>query len=162
MNTAWAPVITTGIIAALIVVLSAMFRGALYKIIAASTQSEFHWGNNKVILKSSQSERLLASAFDSMKPLIDTVPKDERQRILTAIQSSPRPLRVDEIFPGFTRETHKDGLEQQILRNLREAQLIRPVGGGRWHGDSLVDLKEFGRIMLDYMGDYILGSYDVH
>jgi hypothetical protein len=48
------------------------------------------------------------------------------------ILSSPKDIKVGDIFPDFERETP----QHEQLRKLRRAKLVRPRDGDRWDRDS--------------------------
>jgi hypothetical protein len=146
------------VIGALIpIVLATLFWRPLARLIGRSSDLEVDWGDLKIRLKGGQAEQMLESLFQEMRALIDSVPSPERQRVLKRIEFEEGRIRVQDIYPNFKRET----LEHNYLRSLRDAQFIRPFSRGRFHPDSLLQLKQFGRLMLRYQRVYILGADSV-
>jgi hypothetical protein len=74
------------------------------------------------------------------------------KKILARIVSSPRALTVEQAVPGFTRGSP----ELYSLRKLRNCQLIRPVGGGRFEADKYIEIKRFGQVLLKLRRDQLI------
>src|SRR5262249_31747678 len=72
--------------------------------------------------------------------------------VLTKVEAGDGKVRVKDIYPNFKRDTPA----HEVLRGLRDAQFIRPVDSGRFHPDSVLQMKQFGRLMLQHQREYIL------
>lgn len=81
--------------------------------------------------------------LNEVDQLIEDITSEE-SAILARVLKSPRTLSVIEMFPSFKRPSK----ELDILRRLRDKQLIRPVEGGQWLSDKHIEIKPFGRILL--------------
>ena len=97
---------------------------------------------------------------DDVRPVLDEILKEMRrilqhltpaeQKILHKIMASPSgSIAVVELFPGFQKESK----EHQTLRALRSAQFIRPVRGGSWSSGKKIEIKTFGKLMWDKVGE---------
>ena len=75
----------------------------------------------------------------------------DEKTLFAAIRSSAHTPKVSQVILGFRRGTK----EHDSLRKLRDAQLIRPVGGGPWSADSFIELKSFGRTILKIRADQL-------
>jgi len=92
--------------------------------------------------------------LSEMRTIVAILSEDQRtvlRRIMSAMADS---LTVQDVFPKFQRGTP----EHETLRRLREAQFIRPKGGGPWRAESQIEVKPFGRLMWDKVGEEQLFS----
>jgi hypothetical protein len=76
---------------------------------------------------------------------------DEKE-ILAKVVNSVRTPKVKDIIPGFLRGTK----EHDSLRKLRDAQLIRPAGGGHFEADKHLEIKKFGQTLLKIRREQLL------
>jgi hypothetical protein len=145
--------IGVALIGALVPILLAIaFWRPLAARIAASHEFEFEWGNLKLRMKGSEADSVLQAFIQEMRRLVDKVPAADRRLVLTRVEANNGRVRVKDIYPGFQRDTP----EHETLRGLRDGQFIRPIGSGRFHPDSLLEMKQFGRLMLQHQREYIL------
>jgi hypothetical protein len=151
VNALWMP---TAIIAGTIIFLLCVFRPQVIQLLSDLSIKEFHWGENKkVIFGRRETYDALNTIIQEMKSLSDRVPVEERRRILDTVEKRSGSVIVTDIYPYFKRGSK----EHDYLRALRDAQFIRPVRSGRFEGDRVLEMKAFGKIMLDKKRDEILG-----
>lgn len=134
------------------IALAVAFRKPLAAKIAASHEFEFEWGTLKLRMKGSEADRVLQALIQEMRVLIDKVSAADRRLVLTKVEAGDGTVQVKDIYPNFRRNTP----EHDVLRGLRDAQFIRPVGSGQFHQDSTLQMKQFGRLMLQHQREYIL------
>ncbi len=119
----------------------------------------------KIRLKREAANEILKEFFREMRVLIDKVPLEQRQKILREVEKADGEVEVGKIYEGFLRKKYNEetkkmepSKELAYLRDLREAQFIRPKKGGQFFKESLLELKPFGKLMLKYQRDYVLGE----
>jgi hypothetical protein len=94
-------------------------------------------------------EATLADLVTEMRKIVSALRVDERD-ILRKIMAHPSgSLLVTDIFTSFKRGTEK----HQTLRRLRDAQFIRPAEGGPWEAHKHIEIKAFGKVMWDKIGE---------
>jgi|GEM_PF-2801008 len=87
--------------------------------------------------------------LEEMRAAIPRLRPDERTVLRRIMASENKTLTVGELFPDFRREheAHK------TLRRLRAAQFIRPANTGRWEVNEPIEVKPFGRLVWDHIGE---------
>jgi hypothetical protein len=102
-----------------------------------------------VTFKGEEVNETLTALIQEMQSITSGLQEPE-QDILRRIMANPSgKLKVNDLFPGFSRGSK----DHDTLRKLREAQFIRPVGSGRWRAESTVEIKQFGKMMWDKIGE---------
>lgn len=108
------------------------------------------------ILKLKFEPEVLESTFaDLVAEMRKTVSglRDDERVVLRNIMSQPSgSLVVADVFGGFRRGTE----EHQTLRRLRDAQFIRPAEGGPWEAEKHIEIKAFGAVMWNKIGEKTL------
>jgi hypothetical protein len=107
-----------------------------------------------VKFKVEELDQTLTSLVNEMRSITSTLQEPEREVLRRIMNNPSEPLTVSHLFPGFVRESY----EHNSLRKLRDAQFIRPQGGGRWEGRKIVEVKQFGKLMWEKIGEKTLFS----
>jgi hypothetical protein len=109
---------------------------------------DLNFGLFKVGLKFDDVKQTLQSLVDEMTALTSGISADTRSLLESIMAQKSGSLRVGDLCSGFRRGS----AEHTALRQLRDAQFIRPIGGGRWKADSMIEIKPFGAIMWKKLG----------
>lgn len=84
---------------------------------------------------------------------------EEEKRILRCVADSKSEPTVQELVSKvFNKDFEIDSQEHDLLRSLRERQLLRPAGGSQWRANKRVLKKRFGEILLRIRRDVLLGE----
>jgi hypothetical protein len=84
-----------------------------------------------------------------MQAAVPRLRPDERIRLRIIMSQESGTLTVGDVFPDFQRDSE----EHKTLRRLRAGQFIRPAVSGRWELDELIEVKPFGRLMWERVGE---------
>lgn len=115
------------------------------------TQSKVHISLDTLTIVCSAKE--IADTFawllEEMRAATPRLRPDERTLLRRIMASDNKALTVGDLFPDFRREheAHK------TLRRLRAAQFIRPAKTGRWEANEPIEVKPFGRLLWDHIGE---------
>ena len=103
----------------------------------------------KVKFEPEELEATLSDIVGEMKKIVSALRTDEREVLRKVMSSVSGSFVVAEIFPHFIRgsEAH------QTLRRLRDAQFIRPLKGGPWEENKHIEIKAFGNLMWQKIGE---------
>ena len=77
---------------------------------------------------------------------------DERKVLRQIMTHESESLAVGDVFPEFTRESES----HKTLRRLRAAQFIRPAKTGRWEANEKIEVKPFGWLMWNQIGENVI------
>jgi hypothetical protein len=91
----------------------------------------------------------LKSIVDEMRTIASSLQPDEREKLRELMSKASGTLKVTDIYPHFQSGTP----EHDTLRRLRDAQFIRPLERGRWRPDSHIEIKIFGKLMWEKVGE---------
>jgi hypothetical protein len=90
--------------------------------------------------------------------LIHGITTDERKLLAFVVSHAAEPTvgeAVKQVFgKDFVRESH----EHNVLRKLRDRQLLRPRGGDQFQREKHLEVKPFGRILLRVRRSMLLGE----
>lgn len=75
--------------------------------------------------------------------LLENMTNEERA-VIEHVRNTFEPLTVDQLFPSFRRGTK----EHNLLRSLRDREILRPVEGGKGEGAKHVVFKPLGQVLL--------------
>lgn len=103
----------------------------------------------KLKFKSDELEKILADVLTEMRSITTGLGVDECEKLRTIMAKPSGTFAVTDIYPTFSRGNP----EHEKLRRLRDAQFIRPAGGGRWHTESRIEIKPFGKMMWEKVGE---------
>jgi hypothetical protein len=98
-------------------------------------------------------DHTLASLVDEMRTITSGLTVPERD-VLRRIMGAPPGIKVTDVFSDFQRDTPA----HNTLRQLRDAQFVRPAEGGQWTRDKHIAIKPFGRLMWEKIGEAKLFS----
>ena len=87
--------------------------------------------------------------LEEMRAATPRLRPDERAALRKIMSRESGSLTVGDVFPAFARE----GEAHKTLRRLRAAQFIRPARSGRWGPDEPIELKPFGKLMWNRIGE---------
>ena len=115
------------------------------------TVSEFTLtlGIVSVKFKVDELNQTLESILSEMRSITSTLRIDEREVLQRIMNNRDKSLTVNDIYPNFKRDTE----EHKTLRRLRDAQFIRPSEGDGWESHKHVEVKAFGRLMWEKVGE---------
>jgi hypothetical protein len=98
-----------------------------------------------VTFKIDELNQTLTSILDEMRLITSELRSDERQLLRKIMSSASGTFTVSELYLNF----QKGSEPHETLRRLRDAQFIRPLGGGRWEADKQIEIKAFGKLMWE-------------
>jgi hypothetical protein len=84
-----------------------------------------------------------------MRTVTPRLRADERDVLRRIMSHENGTLTVGELFPDFARESEG----HKTLRRLRAAQFVRPAKTGHWVSEERIEVKPFGRLMWDRVGE---------
>jgi len=84
-----------------------------------------------------------------MRSVTPRLRADEREVLRQIMSHENGTLTVGELFPDFARESEG----HKTLRRLRAAQFVRPAKTGHWVSEERIEVKPFGRLMWDRVGE---------
>jgi hypothetical protein len=94
-------------------------------------------------------EGVLGDILREMRTITGALNTADREMLRHLMSRPSGSLKVIDIYPNFTRESD----EHTALRRLREAQFIRPLGNGNWQAGKFIEIKSFGRLMWEAVGE---------
>ena len=109
---------------------------------------DINLGIFKFGLKIDDVKATLESLVEEMTTLTHKMSAEDRDLLEKIMAAESCSLRVSDLCEAFVR----DSSFHDSLRSLREAQFIRPAVGGRWRGNSIIQIKPFGAIMWKEVG----------
>jgi hypothetical protein len=92
---------------------------------------------------------VLVSLLREMRVAAPLLTDTDRVALRQIMAHPPGTLTVAEVFPDFTRGS----VAHFVLRRLRTAQFIRPVGRDMWERESRIDIKPFARLAWERLGE---------
>jgi len=113
------------------------------------SQLELNLNPNLISCTTDEIEATLAAYLREMRSVARLLRADERVALRKIMSNESGTLTVADVFRGFSRdsEAHK------TLRRLRAAQFIRPAKTGRWDADEPIEIRPFGQLMWDKVGE---------
>jgi hypothetical protein len=109
-------------------------------------------GGFKITCGTDEIEAVLATYLREMRSVARLLRADERVALRKIMSRESGTLTVGEVFHDFARESEA----HKTLRRLRAAQFIRPARSGRWDADEPIEVKPFGRLMWEHVGEAAL------
>lgn len=97
----------------------------------------------EIVLTAAESKDAAGTLLDEVDRLIRRLTDDDKALLAKIIDQGGAVL-IEQVLPGFRRDTP----EHESLRRLRDCQLIRPVGSGRFEAGKYLEIKPFGRALL--------------
>ncbi len=101
-------------------------------------------------------DKTLSQLFEEMKIMVSRLSSYERNKLKQILAKPSMYYEVKEIFPEFLRES--GNIDFSTLRKLRDAQFIRPHDRGKWRGHKKIEIKAFGKIIWDKLGEDLFQS----
>jgi hypothetical protein len=102
----------------------------------------------KVTFKNDELERTFAAVLDEMRSITARLGEDEKRKLEDIMSRPSGSLLVADVYDDFVRGNKR----HDALRAMRDAQFIRPVGGGPWEENKRIEIKAFGRLMWEKVG----------
>ena len=106
-------------------------------------------GNYTIHCTTNEIEAVFAAYLREMRSVARLLRADERVALRMIMAHDSGSLTVGDVFREFARESEA----HKTLRRLRAAQFIRPAKTGRWDASEPIEIRPFGRIMWDYVGE---------
>lgn len=94
----------------------------------------------------------LTDIFSEIDTILKSHLTQEQKNLFLRILSVPTSPKVEDIYPGFVRETHK----HKMLRALRGVYFIRPVEGKQWEANKHIEVTNLGRIVARHKRDALM------
>lgn len=111
-------------------------------------------GTATITCTTDEIEAALATYLREMRSVARLLRADERVALRKIMSQESGTLTVADVFWDFTRESEA----HKTLRRLRAAQFIRPARTGRWDAAEPIEVKPFGRLMWEQIGEADLCS----
>lgn len=113
------------------------------------TEFELDLGTATLHCPAAEVSTAFASLLEEARAFARNLRSGERALLRRIMAHRGEPLAVRDLFPGFVRESRG----HRTLRRLRTAMLVRPQGGGCWQADSRIEVRPFGRLVWDRLGE---------
>jgi hypothetical protein len=129
----------------------AIYRGEIMPFGIKLSDFSLNLGFVTVTFEPEELDETLTSLITEMRAITSGLRDGERATLKKIMASESKTLTVQDLFDpvGFKRDSD----DHATLRKLRDAQFIRPAGGGSWAAHKHVEIKRFGRLMWDKIGE---------
>lgn len=101
-------------------------------------------------MNKTKTSETLNEIISEMKTIVKEITPEDRKKLEEIMNASSCIYSVKDKFPDFDRK--EGNKSHETLRKFREAQFIRPQGGGQWEEKKKIEIKPFGRLMWDQVG----------
>jgi hypothetical protein len=104
----------------------------------------------EIELTTTEASKTFEELISEIKMIVNKITPDEREKLKQIMQEKSGRYTVKEVFQNFNRE--KDNAALETLRKFRDAQFVRPQGGGQWQIEKRIEIKPFGKLMWEKVG----------
>ena len=150
--------------AAFAVICVVLFRAPLIRLIDRIKRFEIKWPGGNIKLTAAETSEAAQTLLNETIEMIGQLGPAERKILGQIVRDLElgKMVTPDTLFSpeGFSRHkaNGEDTSELVSLRKLRDAQLIRPKGRGRFENNKEIELKTFGQILLRTNRDKLIAA----
>ena len=104
-------------------------------------------GGTEIFLSLDRVESIVQDVVEGIDELVKSLSDNERFILMEL--SKHGPSEIQKLFPKFERSTSDQPSEQhEALRALRKKNIVKPIVGGRFRTDKIVEITPFGKLVL--------------
>ncbi|MEW6491732.1 MAG: hypothetical protein AB1589_04170 [Cyanobacteriota bacterium] len=104
----------------------------------------------EIELTTTEASKTLEELVGAIKSIVKEITPDERKQLEQIMQAESGRYTVKDVFPNFNRA--EDNAALKTLRKFRDAQFVRPQGGGQWQREKGIEIKPFGKFIWEKVG----------
>lgn len=104
----------------------------------------------EIELTTTQASKTLEELIGAIKRIVKEITDNEKEQLEKIMQAESGHYTVKQVFPNFNRADDNPALK--TLRKFRDAQFVRPQGGGQWQREKKIEIKPFGKVIWEKVG----------